>query len=272
MWWLALLACTSDPVETDDTTVIGAYSVDVRTDPEQPIAGETTEVWLTVNGPDGEPVPDLQQTHERMIHTFAISKDLAWFSHPHQEDFEPVTGEDLQNATFHFPLEFPAGGDAFLAFNFAHRNEYLRSAAWLNITGEPAQLDAPLFDFATTTQEVEGLTITWVWDDQKGAGEQSVWHLEILEGDQPVTDIGLWLASDGHIAVVSEDLASVGHTHAYVPGMEDVPPGHEMPHTYDGPELPFRYVFPTAGSYRVWTQFARTGQDPVTVAFDIQVP
>ena len=38
--------------------------------------------------------------------------------------------------------------------------------------------------------------------------------------------------------------------------LDQMAPGHAMPHLYDGPELPFQYVFPAAGTYVLWLQFA----------------
>ncbi|MEN9786978.1 MAG: hypothetical protein RLZZ299_2242, partial [Pseudomonadota bacterium] len=50
-------------------------------------------------------------------------------------------------------------------------------------------------------------------------------------------------------------------------------PGHPMPHLYDGPDIPFQSVFPSAGRWVVWTQVARADapEVPVTLRFVVEV-
>lgn len=271
---LALLAgCPpAEPTETD-SILPGVYTVEVSTDPDPPVAAQAAEVWLTVRGPDGEPVEDLQAAHERVVHTFLIPRDLQTFAHLHHEDFYPLTAGDLRSGTFHFPYAFPASGGYFLSFEFAHQNQYRSFGTSIEVDGSVPQLAEPVLDLATTAQSGD-VTAELVWDVPPKAGQEAAWRLYLTTPDGEVGDIVQWLGADAHAAIVSTDLSYVGHTHAWVAGMEDAPPGHAMPHQYDGPDLPFRAVLPWAGSYKIWVQFARADapDEPVVVAFMFEVP
>ena len=272
--WLLLAGC-KDPDETDtDTNVLpDVYWVDWSIEPDPPVAGETGELTLAVKLGDA-PVQDLQQTHERMVHTLAISRDLESFQHVHQEDFEPVTADDLRTGTFHFPITFPAAGDTMVLFDYAAQNQYLRSSGWITVTGSPEQLAEPdLTPSAVATDR--DIVATLVFDTEPAVGQECGFHVSLAdEHGEPIGDVVQWLGADAHAAIVSNDLEYAGHTHAYVQGMENAPPSHEMPHLYDGPDIPLRYTFPASGTWKMWFQFAREA-DPdaeYTVPFVFVVP
>lgn len=273
---LVLAGCAGDDGrDTDDFTVLpDVYRVALRTEPDPPVALQDVEIWLQVLGPDNEPVGDLTRAHERMVHTFVISRDLSSFAHLHHEDFYELTGEDLRNAEFHFPYAFPYSGDFYFSFEFANQGEYRAWASWVSVEGNVPQATEPVVDLSATVESGD-IRAELVWDVPPVAGVQAAWHLVLTEVDgDHVTDIVQFLGADGHAAIAATDLSVVGHTHAWVDGMDAAPPGHDMPHEHDGPNLPFRHVFPSAGTYAIWTQFVRAGAPdrPITLAHMIEVP
>lgn len=279
---LGLVGCTGagEPGDTSsggdsDATCLGAsgaYEVEWRTEPAAPIADAPSELWATVLGPDGCPVDDLQQNHERMLHVFVISGDLEHFEHRHMEDQYSITADDLRAATFHFTETFPASGPFRLAFDYAHENQYRTTLDWAEVGGGVPQLDAPVIDPATTLS-VDGMDITFTWETPAIATFEAQWALNVTEGGEDVTDLVQYLGADAHAAIVSEDASFVSHTHAWFPGVENMQPGMEMPHSYPGPYLPFHYTFPAAGRYKIWTQFTRADapETPHLVAFWVEV-
>ena len=276
-----LLACAQgDDTPANDTAPVEAtcqpsgtgYAIPSETDPSPAVAGTEVEYWLTIEDDAGCPIEDVQQAHERMVHTMFMSRDLASFQHVHHEDFYPLTAEDLRSATYHFPVTFPLAGNYLALYDFAHQNEYRYLTTWLAVEGAPAQAAAPVIDLSLV-REVDGLRVELRWDVQPNAGYEASFTVTITENGEDVTDLAQYLGADGHAAFVSHDLAFATHTHAWFPGMEDMGPGMEMPHLYLGPALPFHYTFPGPGLYRTWVQFARDGdpERPITVPFDFEV-
>ncbi|MFZ5476804.1 MAG: hypothetical protein ACOZNI_08525 [Myxococcota bacterium] len=270
MFWI-LIGCESGvtPPEGD-----GEYHVLWSTDPDPPQTGVHNELTLQVIGPDGLPVEDLQSYHGAFLHTFVVPKDLSGFDHVHHEDADDVDADDLREATFHLSAEFSKGGASLLDFEFAHQNEYLQQIDTVEVSGSPGQASAPVEDDATerTTRDV---VATFTWDVPPEAGQEAIWHVSLSDTDgDDVTDVVQWGEADAHVQMVDWEATVFLHTHAWYEGMEGTKPGHDMPHLYDGPDIPFRYVFPAAGRYRTWMQVARAGapDDEYTFAFDVEVP
>ncbi len=268
--WL-LLACTRD-AETDFPPLPGIYDVEVTLTPDPPMAGEGADVRYQILR-DGEPVQDLQVAHERLVHVFVIRGDLETFEHQHHEDYATITADDLRAATFHFPETFSASGPFVLAFEWASENRYHTDRADVLVGGDVPQLDQPvsvLTDLATSGDVTAHLR----WDTDPVVGQESAFSVVLEDSAGPVTDVVQWLGADAHLAIASLDLTQVSHTHAWVADMENAAPSHAMPHLYPGPELPFRFTFPTSGTYKVWAQFARASapETPYTMQFIVAIP
>ncbi len=246
-----------------------SFQLDYWTEPAPAVALEPTELWYSILDQDGLPVELLQQSHTRMVHVLVVSSDLSSFEHKHHEDQNPVTADDLRAATFHFTEAFPYSGDFLLSFQFAVANEVFELQTSDSVQGDTPQLPSYSADFATEVA-VSGVRATLTWDVLPAVGVEAQWNLHLTDdAGVELTDLVQWLGADAHSAVVRADLGFVAHTHAWFPGMEDVPPDHTMPHTYLGPDLPFRFVFPTAGVHKMWIQFARESapEEEITVPF-----
>lgn len=273
---MMIAACADPAVDTasgDTAQGDGAYHVEWTTDPEVPEAGDHAEMVATVIGPDGAPVDDLQLFHGAFLHTFLIPKDLSSFGHVHQEDEEEVTTDDLRSATYTFHIEFETAGEHLLDFDFAHQEQYLAVVDEISAVGEPAQAPAPIED-DTTVRTDRDVTATLTWDVAPTALQESAWQIHLVdEAGEEITDIVQWGGADAHVEMVDWGATSFYHTHAWYPDMDQVTPSHEMPHLYTGPDIPFHYVFPAAGRYRSWVQFARESapDEEYTMAFDILV-
>ena len=276
--WQLLAACTSDPPKPrpacDATDVPDSYIVEHRSEPEPIVARQSSEFFIEIEDQDGCPIEDLQQSHERMVHTLFISRDLESFQHIHHEDFYPVTADDVRSATFHFPVTFPAAGATLVVFDFAHRNAWQQDEAFVEVTGSPPQLSQPRLDFATDVA-VDDIVVSFEWEIAPVAGFEAAVALTIRDATKgaDVTDLVQWLGADGHVAFVSTNLDVAGHTHAWFEGMDSMSPGMEMPAKYGGPYLPFHFTLPTGGTYKGWFQFARVSrpEDPYVVPFVFEV-
>ena len=270
---LGLAACTSAEDSAGDSAAdtaeapITDYVVTYALDPDPLVAGAASEFTFRIRDQLGRPVPDLQTTHDRIVHVQSVSRDLTSFQHLHEEDYAALTADDLRNSTFHFPLTVPLAGDYYVVYDFADHNQYLTRADWLTATGEPAQAAAPdLTPVDTVT--ADGVTGTLSWDTTAVPGHEAAFtvHLTDAAGEVGTDNDPLvqYLGADAHLFITTTALDWSYHTHAWYPGMDNVAPGHTMPHTTDGPDLPFHAVLPVAGTYKMWLQFTRAS-DPAHV-------
>lgn len=264
-----LLACAGSPgdsgaVDTHEEGVTD-YVVSWSASPSL-TAGVESEFSITVTDQAGRPIEDLQTNHERVIHTIFVSADLETFIHRHHEDYADLTVDDIRAATFHFPVTFPTSGAHLAMFDYAHQNQWLKSTDTVEVSGVPAQAAAYNPDFSTE-RDLGDVRVSLTWGASPVAGYEASLSVNITEADgTAVTDLTQYLGADGHMALVSADLAISSHTHAWFPGMGDMSPTMEMPHLYSGPDLPFAFTFPTAGVYKLWIQFTRESADTVYVA------
>lgn len=272
-----LVGCTAKETDSDTggggADEVTSFNLDYRTDPDPPVAGEPAELWYSILDQDGEPVENLQQNHQRMVHVIVLSEDLSSFEHKHHEDQYEVTADDLRTATFHVTETFPYSGNFLVAFDYAYANQYKQSTVVEEVAGDIPQLDAPVEDLSTTVS-VEGYTAEFSWAVPPIAGyEAQIWaHVTDSDGNE-ITDMTQWLGADAHWVIAKADISSISHTHAYIEGMDKVPPDHDMPHEYSGPDLPFHYTPANAGLYKSWLQFAREDapEDPITIPFMFEV-
>ena len=236
---------------------ITAYDLSWSTDPDPLVANQEGTFTIEIRDQDGHPIEDLQQNHERIVHTMFVSADWSTFEHTHHEDFAALTVDDLRNATFHFPLTLPLAGSYLIMFGYAHENLWLYENDRIEIEGSPEQAPAP-DTTPTSVVELDGIVAELSWSIEPRPGSEAAWTVSVTDGDgNPVDDVIPYLGADAHCALVNEDLSWGSHTHAWFPGMDTMAPSMEMPHLYDGPELPFVYLFPTAGTYKMWVQFTR---------------
>ncbi|HNC96924.1 MAG TPA: hypothetical protein PKY30_08420 [Myxococcota bacterium] len=261
---LLLLACTGGPESSvaDDSAeeIPSAYEVHWSTAPDPLVAGQEGTFSLQVTDQDGRPIDDLQQSHQRMIHAIFISSDLEDFQHLHQEDYGDITADNLRTASFSFPITPALAADYHIAFDYAHRNQYQHTESVLTAVGAPAPLESPRLEEVSVAED-RGLRAELSWEVPPSVGYEASWsvHITEVESGEEVTDLVQWLGADAHAVTTDAALNAIGHTHAWFPGMDNAPPGHDMPHQYPGPDIPFHYSFDIAGSQKVWVQLAREG-------------
>lgn len=272
----------------------GPYHMRLTTEPRAIQAGEQTRLtWQLTHAADGKPVEQLQVLHERVVHNFIVNLDFSSFAHIHHEDFQALTADDLERATFTFPYRFPRAGHYRIVSDFTHRNRnWIRQ---FDVTvGTPSPLAAPPADFSRV-QKVDGYEGRLSLSPAiPVAGYETELVLNLERAGLPVTDLALILGSEVHVAVWREDGQHFGHTHSYTPhmahmlrAMHDQAADAEsrarmmadmmvmmmnMPAelVFHGPEIPIHYVFPEAGVYHLFLQCA-PGGTPRVFHFALEV-
>lgn len=263
----------------------GPYRVTLEPDPAAPHAGHVTYLTFRVtHAGTGQPVSNLQILHERALHTFIVSRDFSSFAHIHHEDFTPLDADALHGARFTFPYTFPAAGRYLVVNEFTHRDRSWTTHLTLNVDGasQPSDSAVPESTEIRTDKRFGAYRValrTSPSPPVAGREAELVCRLSTADG-APVANLGLYLGSEVHMAAWRLDAAHFGHQHAYTSAMarlmssmrEHAVPADEMARLmlplmrdpreqeFFGPEVPLRHVFPVAGVYKVFFEFAPNGE------------
>jgi hypothetical protein len=236
-----------------------------------------------------QPVRDLQILHERILHTFIVSRDFRTFAHTHHEDFFPLTQEDLTSATFHFPYTFPSAGEYLIASEFTHKDRSWVKQFTVAVEGEkkPQMVEEDLRkEKAFGSYQVSLRTSP----DPPIAGYDTELVCHLTRDGVPVSDLKLYLGTEVHMASWRLDGEHFGHQHSYTPEMA-VMMAMMRDHTsdpdqmarmmvqlmrgpakqvYPGPDLPIHHIFLAPGVYKLFFECAPGGK-PLVMDFMVKV-
>lgn len=248
-----------------EPSVRGEYGLRVTADPPRPRAGENVRLSLTMSNPhSGERVKDYVVTHEKLLHLFIVSQDLSEYQHIHPqlqpdgtfsvETVLPSAGLYKLHADF-----FPVGGTP----QIIHRE--LMTAE--HSPGRAAGLRTLALD-ATLVKNLDGIKITLEPGGPLVAGGlvPLTYQLTDIQTGAPVRDLEPYLGAWGHTLILNADQSEYLHTHP----SEMLPTGANTASLRGGPNVEFKAMFPSAGDYRIWTQFQRGGK-VTTVSFTVRV-
>lgn len=267
----------------------GPYRLELALAPAQPQAGiETMLTYRLTDSATQKPVHDLQVLHERVVHTFIVSKDFRSFAHTHHEDFFPLTPQDLEAASFRFPYFFPQTGDYLIAAEFTHKDRSWVKQFSLNVEGKTSPpVEEDLRREKTFGQYQVALSTS---PSQPVAGYETELVCHFTKDGAPVTDLKLYLGTEVHMASWRIDGEHFGHQHPYTPEMAAMmtmmkdhtsDPDHmarmmvqmmrgPAKQVYSGPDLPVHHIFPAPGIYKVYFESAPGGK-PFVADFMVKV-
>ena len=258
--------------------------------PPQPQAGqETTLTYHLTDNKTRQPVTDLQVLHERILHTFIVSRDFQTFAHIHHEDFFPLTAQDIAAAQFHFPYTFPRAGEYLIAGEFTHKDRSWVKQFSLLVGGEQAHGEVPEDLHRTKTFGSYQVSLS-ASPDPPVVGHDAELVIHLTRDGIPVTDLGVYLGTEVHMASWRLDGTNFGHQHTYTPAMAKMmtmmrdrtsDPNHmakmmvqmmrgPAKQVYWGPDIPVHHVFPEPGVYKVFFECAPGGK-PLVIDFMVRV-
>jgi hypothetical protein len=203
--------------------------------------GRAETLRFTIAGPDGEPVRDLDVTHERRMHLIVARRDLTGFQHLH-----PEQGAD---GTWSTDVRLAEAGSYRMFADFSHDGENRTLAADLRVDGA-ADL-RPLPDPAATAKS-DGRYDVRLDGGSAHPGEEAELRFTITRDGVPV-DTEPYLGAGGHLVALREGDMAFLHVH---PTSDDA--------------VRFAVTFPTEGRYRLFLQFKHEGRVQ-TVAFTQEV-
>lgn len=205
------------------------YTLDVLTPilpPEEP-----AELRFRVLGPDGQPVREFRERHERLLHLIIVSTDLVVFHHVH-----PDLGADGTWTVGLAPLA--PGPYRMFADCAVVDGPELVLAADLSV-----HRHRPLPPAATMTT-VDGYDVGLRGELHAGTHVEVVFS--VSQGGRPVADLEPYLGALGHLVVIGAADLSYLHVHPM--------------HTAHSPgEVSFGLFVPSAGAYRLFFEFSHRG-------------
>lgn len=202
--------------------------------------GKQENLAFTIQGPDGKPVTQYTQTHEKDLHLIVVRRDLSGFDHVH-----PTRAAD---GTWSIPFTFAAGGTwrMFTDFQPTGLGKTLTLGADLNVSG--LYIPVPLSEPAST-YSIDGYDVTLAGNPV--TGKESELTFSITRGGKLVDDLQPYLGAFGHlVSLRGGDLAYL-HTHP----TEEAKAGAK-----GGPQIKFGTTFPTAGTYSLFLDFQHAGK------------
>jgi Cu+-exporting ATPase len=221
-----------------------------------------TVTATVVHAETGEPVTDLNRSHEAWMHLIATRQDLGTFAHVHPEP----TGRpgELQ-----VEVTFPTAGTYVVNTEFRQRGEMadVHQRQLVTIAGdapEPVTLAAGPRTVVVDDVQVE-------LRGEAAVGHPSDLHLGFTDATtgMPINGLQPFLAAAGHVVVMKADAQTFAHEHAEVEDAQGRPMFATPGETF-GPELDVHAEFHTPGVYHLWGQFRLADGDVVTVPFIIE--
>ncbi len=231
--------------------------------------GRSGTLEFRILGPDGEPVRDFDDQHDRAMHLMVVRRDLTRYRHLHPR----MDAEGTWSASLAFPepgvyrvfadfatagrgltlgadLELPGPYRVFADFAAAGRGLTLGDDLEVPGTYEPVPLPVPAGAVRIGKYEVI------LTSDVVAGGEASL-LFDVSRYGRPVGDLQQYLGALGHLVALREGDLAFLHVH---PETEEG----------SGPRIAFRAAFPSQGRYRLFLQFAHGGRVR-TAAFTVEV-
>jgi hypothetical protein len=257
----------------DGMTLVESNPYDVRdyimefdTDPGVVRAGKPATLRFRIYHPGtGLQVRNFLMVHDKKYHLFVISQDMEHFEHIHPEQ-EP-------DGTWFIEVTLPKEGYYKVLSDFVPNggsSQFIsRGLVTADYQGDLAGDSARLVEDTVWTKTLGDLTATVSFDPGTFTtglyGHMSFDLADSITGN-PVTDLQPYLASFGHMLIMSEDMVEYVHSHPLDIENSDeetgplplmLPMGVDNSSLRGGPRLTFEGLMPKPGVYRAWTQFLR---------------
>ncbi len=241
--------CTQDGTLSDEQSIQSHRSYCLKSNSESVefASNSLASYSYSIVDDEGNVVKDFAITHTKPMHVIVVRKDLANFQHIHPEYDEATGTFTLSN------LSFPTDGNYRIFADFAPESA-MRDAMGMPLpvtisedvevgSGNPtaslgSEERSKTFDGIQTTISTTPLNLV--------SGSEAMLTFDLKQNNRAITDLEEYLGAMGHAVVLKEGTLDFIHAHP----MEKA--------TQDG-KVEFMLTFPTAGKYKVFTQFQRGG-------------
>lgn len=207
---------------------------------DAPILGSGLQrVSFRIIGPDGQPVTEYQNVHEKELHLIAVRRDMAHFQHVHP--VRDVSGTWIIDLNLN-----PGVWRIFADFHPARHGQPMTLGVDASVGGmyEPHPLPA-------VDRTVQLGTYTVTLSGELVANEATELTFTVSRNGQPVTDLQPYLGAFGHLVALRRGDLAYLHVHP------EGGPGDGQ--TEPGPKISFFAIAPSGGTYRLHLDFQHEG-------------
>lgn len=207
------------------------YPLEVSHFPERLKPGDLATLTLRALDPrTGASTRRFEIVHEKLIHLFVVSENLAFFEHIH-----PVAQTD---GSFRQQVRLPYGGMYRMLADFYPSGSVPQLAVG-TLFVEGACPKARLVPAVSFSESENVSALLRMEPDQPVGGLETRLFFSL----RPATGLQPYLGAWAHMLAASEDLIDLIHLHPFLA---------------DGrSSMQFNVIFPREGLYRVWTQVQR---------------
>ena len=190
---------------------------------------ETFSLHFFVVDKDGNAIKEFDTVNEQIIHLFIARKDLGKFIHLHPK-FNKITGE------FVLDMSLPSDGAYRMYADVKPKNGTV-AAPFTDLRIGSITPVSPIEVTKEKIQTVDGYEVTYDIPDSIKAGEKIAYELKVMLGKKPAY-LEQHLGALGHSIIIKEGSLDLIHTHSV-----------------RNDKLQFEATFPTAGRYKIFTEF-----------------
>ncbi|MHB1137987.1 MAG: hypothetical protein ACYC2O_03460 [Microthrixaceae bacterium] len=218
-------------------------------------ATDTADYRFMIEGPDGLPVTEYSEEHDKELHLIVVRRDLSGYQHLHPTRDAQGVWSTIAD------LSVPGTYRVLADFTPAASGDGLTLGTDLQVPGEQRATPLPA---PSRTAEIDGYTVTLTGDLVPGSS--SALTLSVAEDGRPVTNLEPYLGAYGHLVALRS--GDVAYLHVHPEG----DPGDGT--TTAGPTIDFAASVPSAGTYRLYLDFlhegvVRTAEFTATAAADV---
>lgn len=223
--------------------------------------GETQDLSFSIEDPDGKPVTEFDELHERRMHLIVVRRDGRGFQHLHPE---------MDRAgTWTAPVELAEAGPYRAFADFSVGGEQHTPAGDLVVAG--GEFEARPFPPPSPVDATAGYEVR-LRAGEPVAGAPSSLSFAVSRDGVEVDDLSPYLGAKGHLVALREGDLAFLHVHPEeAEGEHGHDGGHHGGDEVTANEIAFAATFPSAGRYRLYLQFRHEGAVQ-TAQFTVSVP
>lgn len=236
------------------------FHVTLSSSPSAVLVGKPFNLKIALHDSKGNPINDLQVSHERILHIILVSEDLEDFKHVHPDDSRKNVDIAARTNEFEISVILSKANRYRVLVGANRLGNEVSATSWLNVEGISSALlinkdlsGDKLFDGYRVVLNVQPKI--------PKTGDETHLSYYIERNGRQITDTEQYLGADMHLAIVPLDLSIVSHTHGLKSkSIKENPLG----------EIDAHYTFPYPGLWKIYGQFQHQGK-VVTTEFMVEV-